>query len=203
MHDQAEALRASYHAKWEAAVAQEKQRRETAFLPWRSVAGKKVRPLTLRHIDLLRGIEHPVLTGAIAFPHQLAIVLWMIQPDWQPGSQPTPEFFKEVSRMNFSDTRDDITNLVDEAFFDLHTVSDSGRIVEQSKTAEITGWIDFFAHEYHWTIEQTLDTPFCQLVQLYRQVQIRTGNKSTVISSSDRIRDEYFRAANALQKGAA
>ena len=198
--DAIDQLRADYHARWCEAVEEERKRRESVFLPCRQVCGIKVRPPTLRHIELIVGLEHPLLFGGLVLPSDLALFLWMLLPDWQLGKEPDKAFFKRVARLPYAEVRNDLAALLEEAFYDMPGAGDEGqKQTPVSYTASFTPWLDFFASEYHWTIEHIYNTPFCQLVQLYRQRQIAKRDKAALINPSDRIRNEFFKKLNEMQ----
>ncbi len=69
------------------ARAKESTAWDAAFLTVNeNIAGFEVRPLTLRHVLVLRLMQSPLVTGGqLPTPAQLAAFLWLLSPDYVPG----------------------------------------------------------------------------------------------------------------------
>lgn len=177
--------------------AEASKRRAAAFCDAPDyVLGQEVRPLTPRTFSMLLAVDCHFIVGGRATEGDVRNYLWFHSPDWchsgvagwqRRKAQAIRPLLRELAspiRRAMGLPLDlarygaalalavaDVRRLVEEAFADCPAGSGDGVAVATMEAQ----MVNTFAREYHWTAEQTRNTPLRQLFQLLRCLRASRG----------------------------
>lgn len=178
-------------------VARENFQRDLAFNPDAPefVAGVAVRPLTLRHLQIIRAVNSPFFYGRPPAPEDCAVFLWIVSPRFRPLKTWRDKlarlmFVRGLRRLKFGPCIDDIRRYLDDAFADSPPDSGGNGKSYWSLSASM---IDLFRREYQWSQEYTLEQPLKALFQLQNIIRRRNNPSACLFNRSDKIAREHRR----------
>ncbi len=184
-----------------AAIAQERELRQEAWLgAEEDIVGIPVAPLTPRKVFMLglAGNYYLADSKTEVGIYDQGLFLWVVSQRFQPGAiRARDRFFKCLKKKDVVQTHREIHAYLERSFFDAPT--DSG----SSGAAPMADWIALIIHEmahaYGWSIDTALDTPFRQLLQLRRCIQLTTDPEARARLGnrlSDHAKAEFYDRLN-------
>jgi hypothetical protein len=188
--------------------AQSRESEDDTFL-WLGInddiCGVEVRPFTLRILLLLQYSENGFFIGKEITLDDILQFLWVISIDYTKGPTKGAQFYKRVGKtLILEDAIIELTEYLEKSLGKRNPDNgDNKDESTQEKTPEpwIASMIDNVAHNYGWTIDQIIDTPIMQLMQLCKAIRKRTNPSSPSINPSiDDIKSQYMKECALLFK---
>lgn len=195
------------------AIEREETHRVEAWLGLEEpIYGVEMSPLTLRRLMYLAAAKNPFVEGASHdfeyTPYAVGSFLWICSCDFVAGpgkhaDRARKRFFKRLRKLPCLEVSQKIFVYLNESYFDL--ASFSGR----SETAPKIGWVGAQIHrhasEYGWSVDEILDTPMKQLIQLDRCQLAGDSETAKLLSNpvSDGVTAAYLEARNSKKKESA
>lgn len=157
-----------------------------------TIAGIEVQNMTIRHYLILDGIESPLLKEEEANVEDIAMLLWILSPEFTTESKKRNAFIKKVQKVVIQDAINDITEYLKKTFQDAD-IEDA----KEKSYANFTSYlIDLFAREYNWTIKEIMDLPLRVVYQLISAIQERhskqNGDSYSKLRSIDMLTNEHI-----------
>ena len=188
--------------------AREAARRVRAFLPEAIVGGTlfgfEIRPLTPRVSLELRIAGNPCIHGLMDKPSDVSQFLWRLSPRFCRPSSRLRWFLTTLHRHRIQRAARRLNPLT--ATLALHAWLEEqfqdaapAEIKEGAPTAPASGFsgeaglVHWFAAQYGWDEDKTLDTPFSRLWQYWRASQNQAGHQVVSIPPSERLVSQWFR----------
>jgi hypothetical protein len=145
------------------------------------IAGIRLRQITGYDILEFEYAENKLLMGGKPDESDFCHFLWTLRHKSEKKNQ--KKIFKIVfQQMESVSFLEKVYSLIDSAFHDLPA---GGKKVEKSYEANPKVWmmgiIDIIAHEYGWTYDEIMNTPFERTLQLYQYILKRLiGDKYNI-----------------------
>ena len=187
-------------------VERESKERENAFLKIpESIGAIEVKPLTPRHLQILRVVKSPYIVSQAQFSTliDVGIFLWVVSPGWKP----LDTIFARLQRWSFM-------RRLDKSFRKIGTPKDALKKYSEEITAYIRGsfadapgtsnnstrsyWsftaslVDRFGEAYGWTQEVTENYSFKTLFQLIAIQRRRHDPEAKFFNPSDKIISDFL-----------
>jgi len=191
---------------WLDAVNLESLEHDNAYIfPHDGIAGVAVRHLTL--VDIYR-MQHPDADNELfkdRFPTFIEFstrqkvfddtvnFLWYQSLEYDAKSLIKKMLFRrKIQKIDFSTLYSELREFIARTYMD--AIGSSGRMreINISYWSDMTGFIDLMGIEYGWTREETLDTPYRQLIQIVRKIMKRKDPKKPIGSISDDIATRHM-----------
>jgi hypothetical protein len=202
------------------AIVRERFVRDAAFLGvTETVAGFELRPMTLRHLLLLRVVNSPLLRDETPSPIELAQFFWMTSAEYSLDdaarerfikrclkfTPPAPQYFETRRwRRRFNRAMFEMAEAlaaarayIAEAMMDRPASQPSIGYTPEYYSS-VAWWVGLFEHRY--TAEQILDMPLKVLYQYLNEIKDRASagskKKPVFCNPSDKVRGEWIAASN-------
>lgn len=194
------------------AVARERFIRDTSFLDLTKRIGRfEVKQMTLGHYVTLSTLRNPLIAMQVPDDYELAYFLWLLSPEWRPGSDPK-RFYKrcwflkparpplirslipfakrkhERRKEELAQTISAAILFVCDSFCDCPSSAGPEKPQYYSTAA---AWIDLIAREYGWSARDILDTPMRCLFQYHKAI-IKHNSNDPLCNPSDACKDRWL-----------
>lgn len=187
------------------AIEREAEIRENGFvLPYHSLCGFKVEPITLRHLIVLFSIKSPFLCGGAVTPEQVAMFLWVMstefsfKPDVGLAEKITAwrkeRFFRKCSLLKYTDTVNQIDEFIASSLQD--SLPSKGEFNKAPAACFAADICHIFAKKYGWTDEYTMRLPVVRLYQYLKLMRIDADPKAPYFNRSDTLKSQYLHRLN-------
>jgi hypothetical protein len=185
-------------AEYEAAVKREQEIRDIAFLPIpESICGFDVVALTPERYLLLDISGSAFLHGCDPMPEDIAQFLWIVSPKFSTDLKERDAFIVSTRGVNYSQAVSEIRNYIDDARQDSPA---SSTRTGPPFASLLSGIVDAIASEYGWSEQAILALPLKRLFQYIRRIQMRRDGRTSFISASDKITNDWLCENNTPEK---
>lgn len=159
------------------ACAEERASRDLALLgdPM-PLCGVLVNQLCPKHTIRLGYCRNGFVTpGKTIGPEDVAMFLWFVSTGYSFDQKARDKFVKGIRRLNFDEAVKDIDEYLESSFMDSPGGSGSGG---RLYVAPLAIYVDLFGHEYGWSCETTMNTPWGTIFQLVKRIRLRYNPKA-------------------------
>ncbi|MES2568566.1 MAG: hypothetical protein V4710_00755, partial [Verrucomicrobiota bacterium] len=144
------------------------------------IAGVTVRQITIRDLLILLHSRSPFLTGAEVQPEDVAVILHLLSPGFDPSPEARAKTMETIADVPFVRARDQLHALIDATFSDRPATSGPDRAAIVSFAASMVhpiaaayGWPDEVLDAKGKPIQGAgiLDKPIARIYQYFRLIQ--------------------------------
>ena len=129
----------------------------------------KVLNMNLKHLLMLDGLESPFLKGGKITDTDAYLFLWVVSEDFTYNKKDRDKFFKQLNKFDTYSICKWIEEYVKKAFAE----SDTMTTKTKSQTYFIAYFVDCFAREYGWRIDEIMQIPLGIAFQLITTINER------------------------------
>lgn len=177
------------------ACAEERAVRDLALLADPvPLCGVIVNQFTPRHSIRLGFCHNGFLVGGRDLtPEDVAMFLWFVAVDYSFEEAKRDAFVGRLAELKFIGAIESINGYLENAFMDAPGGGGGGK----SYTAPAATLVDLMGHEYGWSMQTTLNTPWAVLFQLVKHIKRRSNPKALQFNPrSDGKLSEWLQAQN-------
>ena len=125
--------------------------------------------MNLKHLLMLDGLESPFLKGGDITETDALLFLWVVSEDFTYNKKDRDKFFKRARKIETYTLCKWIEEYVKKAFAE----SDTMKTNQKSQTYFIAYFVDCFAREYGWKIDEIMQIPLGIAFQLITTINER------------------------------
>ena len=129
----------------------------------------KVLNMNLKHLLILDGLESPLLKGGNITDTDALLFLWVVSTDFCYNEKARDTFFKKANKINTIELVAWIEDYLKKSFAESDTMKGNAK----AQTYFIAYFIDCFAREYGWTVDEIMKIPLGQAFQLITAINER------------------------------
>ena len=183
------------------AISEERETRQDAWLGEEpDICGKPVDPLTPRKAAMLSLAGNFYLAGcAEPTAYDMGLFMWVVSPEFRPKKiRRRDRFFNRMRKLDTDELHEGIESYIERAFFDGPNQGAADH--SAPKIDWIASYVHTLAETYGWSVDQCLDTPLRQSLQLRRCIHISDDPKSALRMPnrlSDPLVEDFLINANA------
>lgn len=138
------------------------------------VGNIEVQPMNLKHLLILDGIDSPMIKGGDVGEKDLLMFLWVLSPEFCYSPKARDKFFVKARKQTNFILKEMVQEMLDKAFAESDTMNNS----EKSQTFFIAYFVDCFAREYGWTVDEIMGIPLARAFQLITTINERNSAMS-------------------------
>lgn len=175
------------------AVEQETANRELAFIGLDVLlCGQPARQFTFRHLLLLRQCGNAFICGKNPMPHDVAMFLWFVSPEYCLDQSKREAFVARLASLDMLECVMAIDQYLVDAFQDRIHGEDS----RKPYYADVTELVATIAREFGWDDDRILDKPVARVLQYVKAIMHRNCPSLPLINPSDRLIGQWLRRRN-------
>jgi hypothetical protein len=134
-----------------------------------SIGDIEVQPMNLKHLLILDGIDSPMIKGGDINEQDMFMFLWVLNKDFCYDSKMRDKFFVKARKQTNHHLKQFIQEILDKSFAESDTMKNS----EKQQTFFIAYFVDCFAREYGWTVDEIMNLPLARAFQLITSINER------------------------------
>jgi hypothetical protein len=157
-----------------------------------SIGDIEVQPMNLKHLLILDGIDSPMIKGGDINEQDMFMFLWVLNKDFCYDSKMRDKFFVKARKQTNHHLKQFIQEILDKSFAESDTMKNS----EKQQTFFIAYFVDCFAREYGWTVDEIMNLPLARAFQLITSINERncqiSGKQFNRITELDNKINKYL-----------
>jgi hypothetical protein len=129
----------------------------------------EVQPMNLKHLLILDGIDSPMIKGGNVEDYDLLMFVWILSKEFCYNAKRRDKFFERARKVSNYQLKQFAQEILDKAFAESDTMKNS----DKSQTFFIAYFVDCFAREYGWSVDEIMKTPLSRAFQLITTINER------------------------------